>query len=129
MFCAAAGRPVGVNVLRNDAGAALGIAAVTGAAFIRINVHAGTMWTDQGVITGRAHRTLRERAALGTDVALLTDVHVKHAVPAPGSALEDAARDLWERAGSDGLIVSGAGFRCRECAVTTARLPSPRVCS
>ena len=40
--------PVGVNVLRNDAAAALSIAAATGARFIRINVHIGSMMTDQG---------------------------------------------------------------------------------
>jgi uncharacterized protein len=57
--------PVGVNVLRNDARAALSIAAVTGAAFIRVNVHTGAMWTDQGLLTGSAHETLRLRRVLG----------------------------------------------------------------
>src|SRR5689334_12054562 len=38
--------PFGVNVLRNDAASALAIAAATGAAFIRINVHTGAMLTD-----------------------------------------------------------------------------------
>lgn len=45
--------PVGVNVLRNDAEAALSIAAATGASFIRINVHTGARRTDQEI--GRAH--------------------------------------------------------------------------
>ena len=35
--------PVGVNMLRNDARSALAVAAVTGAAFIRVNVHYG-LW-------------------------------------------------------------------------------------
>src|SRR2546429_1501958 len=39
--------PFGVNVLRNDARAAIAIAAATGAQFIRINVHVGAMATDQ----------------------------------------------------------------------------------
>ena len=56
--------PVGVNCLRNDADAALGIAAATGAHFIRVNVHVGAYVTDQGLIEGRAHATLRSRAAL-----------------------------------------------------------------
>ena len=34
-------RPVGINMLRNDAQSALAVAAVTGAAFIRVNVHYG----------------------------------------------------------------------------------------
>jgi hypothetical protein len=53
---AAAGKtPVGVNVLRNDARAALGICAATGAKFVRVNVHSGVAATDQGWIEGRAH--------------------------------------------------------------------------
>ena len=107
------GLPVGVNVLRNDARAALGIAAATGARFVRVNVHAGTMWTDQGPLVGRAHETLRVRSTLGTSTALLTDVHVKHATPPAGSDIASAATDLWERAHSDGVIVSGSGTGAR----------------
>lgn len=106
---AAVSIPVGVNVLRNDARAALGVAVAAGARFIRVNVHAGVMYTDQGVVEGRAHETLRLRSALGAEVAILADVHVKHATPPPRQPIEDAARDLWERAGADGLIVSGTG--------------------
>jgi membrane complex biogenesis BtpA family protein len=105
----APGIPVGVNVLRNDARSALGIAAVTGAAFMRVNVHSGTMWTDQGPISGRAHETLRVRSALGAEVAILADVHVKHATPLPGESLADAARDTWFRGLADVVVVSGAG--------------------
>src|SRR5262249_4211077 len=75
--------PVGVNVLRNDAAAALAIAGVVGASFIRVNVHTGAMWSDQGLLQGRAHETLRQRRALGARVLILADVLVKHAVP-PG---------------------------------------------
>jgi uncharacterized protein len=102
------GLPVGVNVLRNDARAALAIAAATGAAFIRVNVHTGAMLTDQGWITGRAAETVRARRALGCDVAILADVLVKHAVAPAGLSATDAARDLWERGRADALIVTGA---------------------
>ena len=44
--------PYGINVLRNDWRAAVGIAAVTGAKFVRVNVFSGAMITDQGVIEG-----------------------------------------------------------------------------
>lgn len=101
--------PVGVNVLRNDARAALGIAAVTGAAFIRVNVHVGTMWTDQGPMVGQAHDTLRVRGSLAPSAAILADVHVKHASPPPGETLEEAARNTWHRGLADALVVSGAG--------------------
>jgi len=100
--------PVGVNVLRNDAAAALAVAASTGAAFIRVNVHTGSMFTDQGLIQGEAHLTLRRRRALGSDVAILADVMVKHAAPPPESRLEPTVRDTWYRGLADGLILTGA---------------------
>jgi uncharacterized protein len=99
--------PFGINVLRNDARAALGVAVATGARFVRVNVHTGSMWTDQGLIEGRAHETLRVKAALGADVAVLADVLVKHASPPAGTTLEDAARDSWHRGLADALIASG----------------------
>ena len=67
------------------------------------------MWTDQGLVEGAAGETLRIRAALGADVAILADVHVKHATPPVGASLADAASDTWERGLADGLIVSGRG--------------------
>ena len=100
--------PIGVNALRNDAAAALSIAACTGAQFIRVNVHTGAMLTDQGWIAGKAAETVRLRAALAAPVAIFADVLVKHAVPPAGLTIEDAARDTWERGAADGLIVSGA---------------------
>jgi uncharacterized protein len=109
--------PVGVNVLRNDAASALGIAVATGARFIRVNVHTGTMFTDQGILDGEAHATLRHRMALGAgpsappeqQVALVADVQVKHAVPPTRASLEDTARDTWARGLADVLVVSGRG--------------------
>lgn len=99
--------PIGVNVLRNDAHGALAIAAATGASFIRVNVHAGAMLTDQGWITGQAHHTVRLRERLAPDVAILADVLVKHATPPAGLDIADAARDTWLRGRADGLIVTG----------------------
>ena len=77
----ATGLPIGVNVLRNDALAALGIAAATGARFVRVNVHVGAMLTDQGIIEGKADETLRYRTLLGASVQIWADVHVKHGTP------------------------------------------------
>lgn len=100
---------VGVNVLRNDAMVALGVAAATGAGFVRVNVHTGAMYTDQGLIEGRAAETLMERNRLGLGLRILADVHVKHATPIPGEGLEDAAKDAVLRGRADALIVSGSG--------------------
>jgi hypothetical protein len=101
--------PLGVNCLRNDARAALSIAAVTGAAFVRVNVHAGAYVTDQGIIEGEAAATLRHRRALGAeDVAILADVLVKHAAPLAEVSVRDATHDCLHRGRADAVIVTGA---------------------
>lgn len=95
--------PFGVNVLRNDAHSAIAIAAATGAAFVRVNVHTGTMAADQGLIEGEAAETLRFRAALAPDVLIFADYLVKHATPVG----EHSVRDLRERGLADAIILSG----------------------
>ena len=99
--------PVGINMLRNDARSALGVAAVTGAAFIRVNVHYGVMAAEEGLVQGEAYQTLRQRKALGVDVMILADVLVKHAAPVGSTDLGQMARETTLRGLADGLIVSG----------------------
>lgn len=100
---------LGINVLRNDAQAALSIAHVTGASFVRVNVHAHARLTDQGPIAGDAANTLRLRSSLGAKVEIFADVDVKHSAPMAAISVEDEARDLEERALADALIVTGSG--------------------
>jgi membrane complex biogenesis BtpA family protein len=99
---------VGVNVLRNDAQSAIAIAAATGAAFIRVNIHIGAMLTDQGIIEGQAAETLRLRRALAPDVLIFADHLVKHAVPLAACDALQLAKDLRVRGLADALIVTGA---------------------
>lgn len=103
--------PLGVNVLRNDAEAALSIAHVAGCDFIRVNVHVGAAVTDQGIVEGRARETLLLRRALGAAVLVFADVRVKHARPLgadEGAAgLVAEAKDTANRGGADALILSG----------------------
>ena len=99
--------PFGYNVLRNDPLSGLGLAAATGGAFIRVNVHSGAMVTDQGVIEGRAFESVRTRQQLCPEVEIWSDVHVKHAQPLGGGALVGAAQDALERGLADRLILSG----------------------
>lgn len=106
--------PLGVNVLRNDVDAALAVAVASGASLVRVNVHTGARVTDQGVIEGRAHETLRRRRELGVDrgarrVALLCDVDVKHAAPLAPRPIADEALETAERGLADALLVTGAG--------------------
>ena len=101
--------PIGFNVLRNDARAALALCSVCGGAFIRVNVHTGAMLTDQGLIEGKAYDSLRYRQQVCPGAKIFADVHVKHAVPLGNWTIEAAARDTVERGLADALIVSGAG--------------------
>jgi membrane complex biogenesis BtpA family protein len=101
--------PFGVNVLRNDVQSALGIAAATGGAFVRVNVHTGARLTDQGIVEGMAHETLRLRERLDADVAILADIDVKHSAALAERTLEETFGDLIERGGADGVVVSGTG--------------------
>lgn len=105
--------PLGINVLRNDAEAALSVASAADAGFVRVNVHVGARVTDQGIVEGRAHETMRLREALESDVAVLADVDVKHSAPLAGRAPDEPAgeelAEAIERGLADGLVVSGAG--------------------
>ena len=101
---------VGVNCLRNDAHSALGIAAATGASFIRVNVHTGTYVTDQGLIDGEAAETLRYRQSIGaTSVRVLADVLVKHATPLAPMTMSTAVKEALGRGGADAIIVTRTG--------------------
>ncbi len=100
--------PVGINVLRNDGAAALGVAVASGAQFIRVNVLSGAMVTDQGLIQGCAAQLLRQRRLLAADgMAVLADVLVKHALPLTPLPVARAVEDTLKRGGADGVIVSG----------------------
>jgi hypothetical protein len=115
------GVPVGVNVLRNDALAAVGVAAATGARFIRVNVLTGLMYTDQGPIIGRAAEVQRKKQVLAPNLEVWADVMVKHAVTPPGLDIGQMAMDTAERGLADALIVSGSGTG-EETSVDDARL-------
>ncbi len=102
-------QPLGINALRNDGLAALGIAVAVGARFIRVNVLCGAMVTDQGVIEGCAAELLRRCQALSAQIAILADVAVKHAAPLAAVDSAQLARDTVHRGHADALIVSGTG--------------------
>jgi len=102
--------PLGINVLRNDAEAALSVAAAVDADYVRVNVHTGARVTDQGVVQGKAHETLRLRDRLGVDVGVFAETDVKHSAPlsAEGYTAESFA-DTAERGLADAVIASGRG--------------------
>jgi membrane complex biogenesis BtpA family protein len=101
---------LGINVLRNDADAALSIAHVVCAACIRVNVHTGARVTDQGVVEGDAAATLRARRALGGEgVEIWADVDVKHSAALAARSVGDEAADLVLRGLASAVLVTGEG--------------------
>lgn len=99
--------PVGVNALRNDALGALAVAHSAEAQFIRVNIHTGAAITDQGLVQGEAHNTLRKRAMLCPEILIFADVAVKHATPIGTPNLVRETKDTVERGLADAVIVSG----------------------
>ena len=100
---------LGINVLRNDPQAALAIAYAAHANFIRVNVHIGAAWTDQGLIQGKAYETLLYRRMLAAqNISIAADVLVKHAHPAGGTDLVLLGKDTFLRGGADMLILTGS---------------------
>ena len=99
--------PLGINVLRNDAESAIAVAAAVNAEFVRVNIHTGARLTDQGVIEGVAHETLRYRKLLGSDVTIFADVDSKHSAPLAARPLEDDVEETLLRGGADAVIVTG----------------------
>lgn len=98
----------GVNVLRNDAESGLSIASVTGAEFIRVNVHAGAVVADQGIIQGKAYETLRLRRSLDSVVKILADIDVKHSAQIGNYDIKIQAADALERGLADAIVISGS---------------------
>ncbi|MEO6595442.1 MAG: BtpA/SgcQ family protein [Planctomycetota bacterium] len=102
------GLPVAINCLRNDGMAALGVAAVVGARWVRVNVLAGAYVTDQGVIEGEAARLLAYRRQLRANVEVLADFLVKHGSPLGVIDVATGAKDLAERSGASAIVLSGS---------------------
>jgi membrane complex biogenesis BtpA family protein len=101
---------LGINVLRNDAEAAISIASALSAGFVRINVHTGARVADQGLIEGKAAETLRLRRALGADhVRIWADVAVKHSAPLAPRSLTAEVEDTVKRGLADVVLVTGEG--------------------
>ena len=101
--------PLGINVLRNDALAALAVAHAVGAHFIRVNVLCGARLTDQGLIASRAHELLREHSRLGaTGIQIWADVDVKHSAPVAPLPLAREIDDTFSRGLADAVILTGS---------------------
>jgi len=102
------GRPVGLNLLENDAEAMLAIAAAADLDFVRIKVFVGAMVTAAGIEAGQAHAAIRARTAYNADgVAIFADMHDRTGVPIASAGLADDLRTLFAIGGADGVVLTG----------------------
>jgi uncharacterized protein len=105
------GRPVGINLLENDAEAMLAVASAAGADFVRIKVYVGAMLTPFGVESGQAYAAIRARNAWDVqNVAIFADVHDRTGVPlATGGLAEDLDHAI-RLGGADGVVLTGKSY-------------------
>ncbi|NTV22673.1 MAG: BtpA/SgcQ family protein [Candidatus Yonathbacteria bacterium] len=99
--------PLGISVLWNDYRTALTIAKHLQLDFIRIPVFVDTVHTDYGTINGVSQEVISLRKEMGAeDIALFTDIHVKHArILSTDDIYTSAKNAICE--GSDALIITG----------------------
>ena len=99
--------PFGISVLWNDYEAALTIAKATGAKFVRVPVFVDNVRTAFGDIYAEPLKIIEFRRKIkAEDIAIFTDIHVKHAEMLETKSLAISAKQALE-AGSDGIIITG----------------------
>ncbi|MDP3953348.1 MAG: BtpA/SgcQ family protein [bacterium] len=99
--------PLGVSVLWNDYEAALSIAKTLDLRFVRVPAFVDKVKTNYGIAEGNAREVIAFRKAIrAEDVAIFTDIHVKHAKLLSKHSLTESAK-LAIKNGSDALILTG----------------------
>ena len=99
--------PLGVSVLWNDYQAAFTIAKKIGAQFIRVPVFVDKVKTDYGIVDGNPEKVTTYRKNIGAEnIAIFTDIHVKHAKILNKEIIEESAIAAIKN-GSDALVITG----------------------
>lgn len=100
-------KPFGFSLLWNDYPLAFSLAKKTGAQWIRVPVFVDDVKTAYGIFRANPKAVLAaRRAARASSVAVVADVHVKHATILSRRSIAASAR-LSVRSGADALIVTG----------------------
>ncbi len=102
-------KPLGINILRNDALSAMDIAIATDADFIRVNYLIGVAATAEGFIEAVAHELFRIREVY-RDVKyiyIMADINTKHGIQIYPNDIILCADETVNRGGADALIITG----------------------
>jgi len=99
--------PLGISVLWNDYRTALSIAKTLNLQFIRVPVFVDTVKTGYGVVEGAPKKVIDFRKSVGGEnIAIFTDIHVKHAELLSKHDLITSAK-LAIKNKSDAIIITG----------------------
>ena len=102
------GRPVGLNLLENDAEAMFAVASAASADFVRIKVFIGAMMTPFGLETAQSHAAIRARNAVDAEnIAIFADVHDRTGTPIASGGFEEDLGFAVRLGGADGLVLTG----------------------
>jgi len=99
--------PLGISVLWNDYQTALSLAKILDLQFIRVPVFIDKVKTNYGIIEGEAKKVIEYRKSIGAkNVALFTDIHVKHAKLLSKNNIVASAKNAIKNK-TDAIIVTG----------------------
>ncbi len=116
------GKPVGLNMLENDADAMFAVASASGADFVRIKIYVGAMVTPFGIETGQAFAAIRARTSMRADhVAILADVHDRTGAPLVTDRFEDDLDAAVRLGAADCLVLTGKTYEQTHDFIATAR--------
>ncbi|HEY1941160.1 MAG TPA: BtpA/SgcQ family protein [Roseiarcus sp.] len=116
------GKPVGLNMLENDAEAMFAVASAAGADFVRIKIYVGAMVTPFGVETSQAFAAIKARTEWQADnVAILADVHDRTGVPLAPDSFEGDLDAAVRLGAADALVLTGKHYAQTLEFIATAR--------
>lgn len=122
------GRPVGLNLLENDAEAMFAVASAASADFVRIKVFIGAMMTPFGMETAQCHAAIRARTAADAgNIAIFADVHDRTGTPIGSTGFEEDLLFATRLGGADGLVLTGKSYQQTLDYLAIARKASPHV--
>jgi hypothetical protein len=106
------GRPVGLNLLENDAEAMFAVASAAQADFVRIKIYVGAMMTPFGIETAQAHAAIKARNSwCARGVAIFADVHDRTGTPIASGGFEEDVEFALRLGGADGLVLTGKSYK------------------
>jgi hypothetical protein len=122
------GKPVGLNMLENDADAMFAIASAAGADFVRIKVFVGAMLTPFGVEEAQAFAAIRARTHWNAEkVAIFSDVHDRTGRSLVENNFEDDLDYAVRLGTADGIVLTGKTYKQTHELIATARMKFPNV--